>query len=398
MKEKNINKKEICSACGAAPVNHTMVFIVKLINENLYKIFGGFFNSPSGPRWQYLANFIELKVFNVFGFFNLVRFSDDIEKACSGRSKVIWEEANRRGIKMQQLVLFGKYIEHYKVKINKEEFIFQSLPIPFWLPQKGYEWVDNKVIFAKKLKEVGVASPATRKISTIKDLRLAFESLSKPIIIKPQSGSRSRHTTTNINTIEEAQFAFKLARQITPTMLAQEHLFGSVYRATVVNNKLVGFFKADPPQVTGDNVHTIKELIKEKNKNRPERISEILINEELLNFIKRQNYTLESILNNGSTIDLIAKTGRNYGGYTKEMLKDVHPKMYEIFKKAGEVVSIPVAGFDLIIEDPTLDPDMQRWGVIECNSLPFIDLHYFAFEGEPVNIAKYVWDLWDKKV
>ena len=79
------------------------------------------------------------------------------------------------------------------------------------------------------------------------------------------------------------------------------------------------------------------------------------------------------------------------------MLPWVHPKMHGIFEKAGELASAPVLGFDLIIGDATKDPDFERWGIIECNSLPFIDLHYFALEGEPIDLAKNVWDLWDKK-
>jgi len=400
MEQKNIKikkGKEICSACGTAPTNHNFMFVIKSIDEAFSKIGGFFFNSPSGPRWQYTANFIERNLFSIFKFLGLVRYSDDVEKARSGRSKVIWEEAQRRGIDMKQIVFLGQYIEHYKTNINGYKFIFQSLPIPPWLPQKGYDWMDDKLIFAKRLKDAGIPTPATRIITRLKDVSPAFDSLSKPIIIKPKSGSRGRHTTTNINTLEEARKAFYLAKQITPSMVAQEHLFGSVYRATVVNNTLVGFFRADPPQVTGDGEHSILELILEKNKNRNEKLSDILINDELLNFIKRQEYNLHSILPTGKTIDLIAKTGRMYGGYTREMLPEVNKKMFEIFKKAGEVVSVPVAGFDLIIEDPTADPDNQRWGIIECNSLPFIDLHYFALEGEPVNIAKYVWDLWSTK-
>ena len=176
----------------------------------------------------------------------------------------------------------------------------------------------------------------------------------------------------------------------------QEHLFGNVYRATVINNKLVGFFRADAPQIIGHDLKTIKELIEEKNNTRHKRLSEIKINDDVIDFIKRQNYSLENILPDGKVVNLSAKTGRMYSGYTKEMLPDVHPKIYSIFKKAGEIVEAPVIGFDLIIEDPTKDPDTQHWGIIECNSLPFIDLHYFALEGEPINLAKNVWDLWDE--
>jgi len=181
-------------------------------------------------------------------------------------------------------------------------------------------------------------------------------------------------------------------------MVAQEHLFGSVCRATVVHGKLVAFFRADPPFIIGDGVKNIGELILEKNISRKKRVSEILINKELSNFIERQRHKIDSVVPKEVKIDLSAKTGRLYGGYTKEMFPEIHPKFHEIFKKAAELVGIPVAGFDLIIEDPTKDPDTQRWGIIECNSLPFIDLHYFALEGEPINVAKYVWDLWNQEI
>jgi D-alanine-D-alanine ligase-like ATP-grasp enzyme len=53
-----------------------------------------------------------------------------------------------------------------------------------------------------------------------------------------------------------------------------------------------------------------------------------------------------------------------------------------------------VAGFDLIIADPEQDPDNQEWGIIEANSLPFIDLHYLPLYGRPSNPAAQVWDMW----
>jgi cyanophycin synthetase len=84
------------------------------------------------------------------------------------------------------------------------------------------------------------------------------------------------------------------------------------------------------------------------------------------------------------------------GGYTREMLQEIHPKFHQIFAKAGELVRAPVVGFDLITTDPSADPDTIRWGIIECNSLPFIDLHYYALEGSPNDLAPKVWDLWEK--
>jgi D-alanine-D-alanine ligase-like ATP-grasp enzyme len=295
---------------------------------------------------------------------------------------------------MEQVVVFGKPVDHYRAKMNGKYVYFNSLPIPRWLPQSGYRWVDDKLLLSKKLNAVGIPSPRTIKIKTLKQAKKAFEELQKPLILKPEWGSRGRHTTTNIHTVEELEKAYDLVKQIAISVVVQEHLVGSVYRATVIDNKLVGFFRADQPQIVGDGVSVIEKLIEEKNTSRRARVSEIVINDDLKHFIARRGYALDSVLPQGEVLSLSAKTGRMYGSYTKEMFPEVHPKMHGIFESAGRLCEAPILGFDLIMEDGTKDPDTQRWGVIECNSLPFIDLHYMALEGEPINLAKNVWDLW----
>jgi len=57
-------------------------------------------------------------------------------------------------------------------------------------------------------------------------------------------------------------------------------------------------------------------------------------------------------------------------------------------------------GADFIIEDitkswkePARAGGEQHCGIIECNSLPFIDLHHYPLFGRPNNIAGKLWDL-----
>ena len=78
-----------------------------------------------------------------------------------------------------------------------------------------------------------------------------------------------------------------------------------------------------------------------------------------------------------------------------EMIDDLHPSFVPILKQAAEIVGLSVVGFDCIIPDPTKEANSQKWGIIECNSLPFIDLHYYALEGKPKNIAGMIWDMWN---
>jgi cyanophycin synthetase len=82
----------------------------------------------------------------------------------------------------------------------------------------------------------------------------------------------------------------------------EEHLFGSVYRATVIDGVLVGFFRGDPPNITGDGTHSILELIELKNAVRHERLEAIRITDDTRSFIERKGYTALSILPKGEVL------------------------------------------------------------------------------------------------
>lgn len=383
-----------CSACGTGQVNHRLARLLNIIDEIVSKGTAKFSTLIHIPYEYTLSNILSGWVTGILAALGIIRFSTDRTKAISGRSELIWNEAAKRGIPMEQIVIGGRHVEQYRARIGNRWYYFQSIPIPPWLPQKGYAWMDDKLTLAHKLEAANIPVPKARVASSWDGTLRAFGALVKPVIIKPRFGSRGRHTTTHINTLEELRAAYTLAKEISRELVIEEHLFGSVCRATTVNGKLVGFFRADPPQIQGDGIRSVSELISEKNTQKHERLGTIEINNDLLGCIARRGYTLDQVLPHGTNLDLSAKTGRFYGGHTKEMLPEIHPNMHALFAKAAALVEAPVMGFDLIIEHPHLDPEKERWGIIECNSLPFIDLHYFALEGEPINIAKHIWDLW----
>lgn len=390
--------KNTCSACGTAPINHSLAYGISIADELQNSIDALLKNAVGNSFMQKGAILLEKGLFRLAHMLGIATFNkDDLEKATIGRSRIIWDEALRRGIPMEQVMMFGRPTDYFRAFIGGKHFYFNSLPIPPELPQAGYKWVDDKMRLARELSSAGIPAPRTIKVKTLSEAKKAFEVLQKPLIIKPKFGSRGRHTTTNINTMEELVEAYNLAKKIAMSFVVQEHLVGSVYRATVIDGRLVGFYRADQPEIFGDGARTIEQLIEEKNKTRRDRVSEVLINGDLQNFIGRKGYALDSVLPAGLKMDLSAKTGRMYGSYTREMLPEVHPKMHGIFEHAGRICDAPVLGFDLIMNDATADPGTQRWGVIECNSLPFIDLHFMALEGPAIDLSKNVWDLWNKK-
>lgn len=388
-------QKNACPYCGDSPVNHFLAYVAQSISIFFSPIFrklskfshSSFFNSLLNAANKFYV-FFSRKM-------HILWFGKNKVNAVTGRSRVIWDEAEVRGIEMQQMIVYGKPVEQYRAKIkNNKWFYFESLPIPQNLSQASYDYIDDKIELKKVLTAAGVAVPQSISAKNQNEALAAFNKLTKPVITKPRVGSRGRHTTVYINTEDELIRSFNIAKQICKYVAIEEYLTGPVCRATLVGSKLVGFFEAKPPEIIGDGVHTVSQLIEIKNKTKHERVEEIKINKESLDYLARQGQSVDSIPGNGVVVQILSRTGRFFGGETRELVNSVHPKLKEYLERAVLAIDVPVVGFDVIIPDPEMDPDMQKWGIIEANSLPFIDLHYYPLHGKPVNIASYIWDLW----
>ena len=391
-----------CVYCGSSPTNHKLSFFIQTIQTatgvGMYRIsrirfIRWFFNITE--RISDISN----HPFHVLsGYAGIMHFNRaDPSKAASYRSQVIWEEAIRQNIPMEQIIIYGKHIEAYRAYIKNKWHYFHSIPIPPWLDTTNYFWIDDKFLLKKLFDAHQVPVPKCISVTSQSAAIRALHTVGGRAIVKPRIGSRGRHTTTNISTEADMTKAYECAKVLNHFVVVEEHLVGNVCRATVVDGELVGFYEAHAPSVVGNGVDTITELINQKNRIRHERVQDITLTEEHALFIERQGFTEQSIPKMDEHIFLSHRIGRFFGAETRELLSDVHPKLRSHIEHAGRVLAVPIVGFDLIIERPTEDPDEQRWGIIEANSLPFIDLHYLPLHGTPSNPAKAVWNLWNKK-
>jgi cyanophycin synthetase len=114
-------------------------------------------------------------------------------------------------------------------------------------------------------------------------------------------------------------------------------------------------------------------------------------------FLLRQGLTVDSVLQKDRTIDLTEKIGVRVGGTSFEAT-DTHPAIISVMEAAARVVGDPLIGFDFIIDRLDEDPSGKRWGIIECNTMPFINLHHDPLYGPSNNVAGKVWDLMERRV
>lgn len=382
-----------CLYCGNNPVPHRLTWfntytVVRMTPFNEYlatSIIGQFFN--------WLTDAILFSMLHTFRLFGLVKFYDKKDDCTISRARALWDDAELRGIKMEGATFFGKQIDFYRATINGKQIYFNGLPRPKQSDTTALLWMDDKALLKEKLLAAQLPVAAGGSFSDFETLREAFQNLQKPVIIKPRLGSRGRHTTTYIYTEQELRQAFVVAKQLCNWVVMEEHLYGNVYRGTMIGGKLRGVLGGAPPRITGDGIQTIAALITLQNASKSAGIKDIKVNQATLEFLARNSYTLDSVLLSGSVIDLTEKIGVSYGGSSFEITSEIHPDIAVLLEKAAAVVGDVLLGFDFIIPDVTKSPAEQKWGIIECNGVPFINLHHYPLLGKPNNVAQYVWEM-----
>jgi hypothetical protein len=226
-------QKTRCLYCGNNPINHTRAFFMQTVSIPLSPLVRivTIFDIPIFRSFAKVVLTPYLWFFRAIGFCSL---NKDASKAFTERSEVIWREAIARGISMEQFVIINKPVEQYRAKINNKWRYFESLPIPAHLPQKSYSWMDDKWLLKKLFLKHKIPVPNGARVSTFKQALAIFSKIRKPVIVKPELGSRGRHTTTFIHTEEELRHGYDVARQLGAFVVVEEMLLGSVYRDAIL--------------------------------------------------------------------------------------------------------------------------------------------------------------------
>lgn len=390
--EKSKTKK-YCPDCGGAQVNHFLTYTAILLGAIVdpWTNWMGKLIPESSFDWMG-PTLTKTLVLLRLGKITRTPLVDD-----SGRTRVLWDEAIKRGIDMYEFRLFGIGHDIFVSEYKGDMRFFDVLPRPKIYNTKGLGWMDNKNEMKKHFRKADIPVAAGDITCSLKKGLEIFHSLKKPVITKPNLGSRSRHTTTHIMTEVEFIKAFKIAQQLSPWVMIEEELSGFVFRGVLIGKKFVASIRREPEDVIGDGVHTIRQLVDIENKN-PLRQGPIFHHlgtgkdeEKELSF---WNHTWNTIPNKGEVVTLGQKTSRAVGGGITDVTDEMHPDNIAMLEKIAEVLDDPLIGVDFIMDDVSVSwHDQPRAGVIECNSAPFIDLHHYPLVGKPRNVAGVLWDL-----
>lgn len=389
-----------CPDCGPDAVNHFTERFEVTVNWLLTpfeRILGGIRDLFLPLRHVFGTSTVEPFVLRTLAAAGIGRFLEEPDDLDNHRTTALWESANRRGISLREFRLMGKRVDLFLASFEGRTVFFEGLPRPDGDESPSLNWMDDKGIMKKRFGAAGIPVAKGGAYGTEGGALRAFRALSKPVITKPSSGSRSRHTTVHIETEEALIAAFRKAKMLSPWVIVEEELRGFVFRASVIGGKVAGILRREPAYVTGDGKTAVRALLERENRN-PLRqgpiFRQIPAGDDATRELARQGLLWESVPRKDAVVLLGNKTSRGVGGGITNVTETAHPDNIALFERIAAYLDNPIVGIDFMAEDMARSwKEQDHAGVLECNSLPFLDLHHHVLVGTSSDVSGILWEL-----
>lgn len=306
-------------------------------------------------------------------------------------SRIMYEEATKMGITCTtfddgETILMEFQGKQWYTRGSRTSF----------LSSVGKSIADYKPLTKKVLAHFGMPTSKFVVVSEENELTQLSE-LAFPIVMKPVDDRHGRGVVVGITSLDEATEAF---RALGKKALFEEMLQGIEYRIVCVNYKFVAAAFRKPAHVVGDGVHTITQLVEEKNKHpwrgagHENNLSFIIIDEMVTKYLAEQNYTPDSVPQNGVEVRLRKTANLSTGGEAWDVTAQVCRENRELFEKIARACDLTGIGIDIMcqtLEQPIVN--QEKAGVIEVNASPGLRMHHYPLQGSPINVAKLFLDL-----
>ena len=238
----------------------------------------------------------------------------------------------------------------------------------------------DKDLTKKLLRAAGVPVPMGRPVVDADDGWAAALEVGLPVVVKPQDGNQGKGVTVNISTREQLGVAFVAAAEHGEVMV-ESFLPGSDFRLLVVGDKLVAAARRDPPQVIGDGIHSVAQLVEIVNRD-PKRgeghatsLTKIRFDDIATQLLAAQGIEPGTVPARGTRVVLRNNANLSTGGTASDVTDDVHPEIAARAVAAAQMIGLHICGVDMVCETMLRPLEAQRGGVVEVNAAPGLRMH-----------------------
>ena len=255
----------------------------------------------------------------------------------------------------------------------------------------------DKEATKKLLGTMGVPVPRGTAIRYEEDIERTVDRIGGyPVAVKPLNANHGRGISVGLNSLEEVERAFAVAKEHARWVIIEKSLTGKDFRALVVNNRLVAVAERTPAHVIGDGTRTIQELIDATNSD-PRRgyghenvLTEITVDRQTERMLDNAGYSLTDVLPKDELLHLKSTANLSTGGTAIDRTDETHPYNVFLFERIAQIIGLDVAGIDVVASDVSSPLTESGGGVIEVNAAPGFRMHLAPSEGLPRNVAEHV--------
>ncbi|MDR2417538.1 MAG: hypothetical protein LBD79_00610 [Treponema sp.] len=234
----------------------------------------------------------------------------------------------------------------------------------FFLKRMGYKVPDGQTFFSNKLNSY------LQIKRTIHDGFEYAKSIGFPVIIKPNNLSRGRLVTKIFNEEEYYETAEKIF-SITDVMLVERFYYGNDFRVLVLDEDIFAAYQREPLKIVGNGISRIKELIVEKQNNfvKAGRKVDIDYNDyRLIHNLKRNNYTIDTILDKGIVFQILDNANLSSGGTIYDFTSRIHQEFKKLAVNITKDMKLRLCGVDFLTDD--VSKPVSDYTLLEINASP----------------------------
>lgn len=257
----------------------------------------------------------------------------------------------------------------------------------------------NKQLTKDLLNEHKIPVPYGKVVFSEISAVMVAHQIGLPVVVKPFDGNQGKGVHLNLKTDDEIKAAFAQASKYSTGVIVEKYVRGRDFRILVVGDKVCAVSERLPASITGDGVHTIKELVDivNRDKNRGEQhekpLTKIRLDAVALNVLAKKNLTQDSVPKKGEVVVLRENGNLSTGGTAIDCTDIIHPDNAELAVRAAKAIGIDIAGIDVVTEDISKPIAETGGAVVEVNTAPGIRMHLYPSKGKPRNVAKDIVDL-----
>jgi cyanophycin synthetase len=251
----------------------------------------------------------------------------------------------------------------------------------------------DKDLTKRLLHAAGVPVPLGRPVADVEDAWKVAEEVGLPVVVKPQDGNQGKGVTVNITTRAQLEAAYATAQGYSDEVMVERFLPGHDFRLLVVGHQLVAAARREPPQVLGDGVHTISQLVDIVNQD-PRRgsghgtaLTKIRLDDIAIARIAAEGLTPGSVPAQGQRVVLRNNANLSTGGSATDVTDDVHPEVAARAIEAAQTIGLHICGVDVICESILRPLEEQNGGIVEVNAAPGLRMHLAPSFGRPRNVG-----------